>query len=280
MGSDVASSRPYQPGDDVDTIDWNASARLSSARGTDEFIVRERFAEEAPCVVILCDRRPEMALYPQGLPWLSKPTVMLEAGRQIADSTAKSRGARRLPRLRQRRARAVLAAAAQPAGLLARQGEPPALARVQGAEGQPHAGVSPSRSTRGARCPRKLRLRPVRLPRAAGTGDVGDRARAALGDRARDHPGPDLGAELPTRVLGGRPACRSAHGWREGGPAQPARRVHGARARTRIASRACSRSCAVRARAAAPGDHRPERDLQALHDLGRASPCTRRERSV
>ena len=27
-GSDVAGSRPYQPGDDVDTIDWNASARL------------------------------------------------------------------------------------------------------------------------------------------------------------------------------------------------------------------------------------------------------------
>jgi hypothetical protein len=91
-GSDVASSRPYRPGDSVSTIDWNASARLSSARDTDEFIVRERFAEEAPRVVILCDRRPEMALYPESLPWLSKPTVMLEAGRQIADSAAKARG--------------------------------------------------------------------------------------------------------------------------------------------------------------------------------------------
>ena len=92
MGSDVASSRPYHPGDSVSTIDWNASARLSSAKDTDEFIVRERFAEEAPRVVILCDRRPEMALYPDSLPWLSKPTVMLEAGRQIADSAAKARG--------------------------------------------------------------------------------------------------------------------------------------------------------------------------------------------
>src|SRR5688500_12784992 len=91
-GSDVASSRPYRPGDDVDTMDWNASARLSSAKGTDEFIVRERFAEEAPRVVIVCDRRPEMSLYPPGLPWLSKPTVMLEAGRMIADSAAKARG--------------------------------------------------------------------------------------------------------------------------------------------------------------------------------------------
>jgi uncharacterized protein (DUF58 family) len=92
MGSDVASSRPYQPGDDVHSIDWNASARLSSALGRDEFIVREHFAEEAPRVVIVCDRRPGMALYPPSLPWLSKPDVMAEVGRQIADSTAKARG--------------------------------------------------------------------------------------------------------------------------------------------------------------------------------------------
>jgi hypothetical protein len=91
-GSDVASSRPYQPGDDVDAIDWAASAKLSSAHGTDEFIIRERYAEEAPRVVLLCDRRPAMALYPSGYPWLSKPRVMLEAGSMIADSTARARG--------------------------------------------------------------------------------------------------------------------------------------------------------------------------------------------
>jgi hypothetical protein len=91
-GSDVASSRQYQPGDDVDAIDWAASAKLSAAHGTDEFIVRERYAEEAPRVVLVCDRRPAMALYPEGYPWLSKPTVMLEAGSMIADSTAKARG--------------------------------------------------------------------------------------------------------------------------------------------------------------------------------------------
>jgi hypothetical protein len=91
-GSDVASSRPYQPGDDVDAIDWAASAKLSSAHGTDEFIIRERYAEEAPRVVLVCDRRPAMALYPAGYPWLSKPQVMLEAGSMIADSTAKARG--------------------------------------------------------------------------------------------------------------------------------------------------------------------------------------------
>jgi hypothetical protein len=91
-GSDVASSRPYEVGDDVDAIDWAASAKLSAARGTDEFIVRERYAEEAPRVVIVCDRRPAMELYPPGLPWLSKPKAMFEAGAMIADSTAKARG--------------------------------------------------------------------------------------------------------------------------------------------------------------------------------------------
>ena len=91
-GSDVASSRPYQPGDDVDTIDWGASARLSSARGSDEFVVRERYAEEAPRVVIVADRRPAMSLYPPGLPWLSKPDAMVAAGMLIADSAAKARG--------------------------------------------------------------------------------------------------------------------------------------------------------------------------------------------
>jgi Protein of unknown function DUF58 len=91
-GSDVASSRPYQPGDDVDTIDWAASARLSSAHGADEFVVRERYAEEAPRVVIVADRRPAMSLYPPGLPWLSKPDAMVAAGMLIADSAAKARG--------------------------------------------------------------------------------------------------------------------------------------------------------------------------------------------
>jgi uncharacterized protein (DUF58 family) len=75
-GTDVAGSRPYRPGDDMDSIDWAASARLSTARGSDEFVVRERFAEEAPKIVIVCDRRPEMACYGPPLPWLDKPLAM------------------------------------------------------------------------------------------------------------------------------------------------------------------------------------------------------------
>jgi uncharacterized protein (DUF58 family) len=91
-GSDVAGSRVYRPGDDIDNIDWAASARLSAARGTDEFIVRERFAEEAPRVVIVADRRPEMSLFPSWLPWLSKPQVVRTAALMIADSTIAARG--------------------------------------------------------------------------------------------------------------------------------------------------------------------------------------------
>ena len=75
-GTDVAGSRPYRPGDDIDSIDWAASARLSTARGGDEFVVRERFAEEAPKIVIVCDRRPEMSAFGPPLPWLDKPHAM------------------------------------------------------------------------------------------------------------------------------------------------------------------------------------------------------------
>jgi uncharacterized protein (DUF58 family) len=87
-GSDIAGSRPYQAGDDVHAIDWAASARLSSARQTDEFIVREHYADEAPRVVIVCDRRPEMSFFPPPLPWVDKAEAMRQAARTIMESAA------------------------------------------------------------------------------------------------------------------------------------------------------------------------------------------------
>jgi uncharacterized protein (DUF58 family) len=89
--ADVASSRPYRPGDHFRTIDWKSSARLSSARRSDEFIVRERFAEEMPAVVIVVDRRPAMALYPSELPWLHKPTAVLAAAQVLVASALNQR---------------------------------------------------------------------------------------------------------------------------------------------------------------------------------------------
>ena len=91
IGSDVAGSRPYRPGDDIDAIDWNASARLSLARGGDEFIVREFYAEESPRVVALCDRRPAMSLFPPGLPWLCKPEAAAHSLKLISDSALAAR---------------------------------------------------------------------------------------------------------------------------------------------------------------------------------------------
>jgi uncharacterized protein (DUF58 family) len=79
IGSDVASSREYRPGDDVGWMDWAASAKLSAARGADEFIVRERFADEAPRVVAVCDRTPSMSIAASAVRSLDKPRAILTA---------------------------------------------------------------------------------------------------------------------------------------------------------------------------------------------------------
>jgi uncharacterized protein (DUF58 family) len=92
IGSDVAGARQYRPGDDIDTIDWAASAKLSAARGTDEFIVREHYADESPRVVSLCDRRAAMRGMPPEWGWLSKPLAMHNAVRLVADSAIAARG--------------------------------------------------------------------------------------------------------------------------------------------------------------------------------------------
>ncbi|HWQ24478.1 MAG TPA: DUF58 domain-containing protein [Gaiellaceae bacterium] len=91
-GSDVAGSRPYRPGDDLDAIDWAATARLSTAREQDEFVVRERFAEEAPRIVIVCDRRPQMAHYAPPLPWLDKALALRHAVELILASAGAAGG--------------------------------------------------------------------------------------------------------------------------------------------------------------------------------------------
>lgn len=87
-GTDVASTRPYRRGDAVRLVDWAASARLSSARGSDEFVVRDHFAEDAVRVVVILDRSPSMALCAPGLPWLRKPDALRAATAAIVASTA------------------------------------------------------------------------------------------------------------------------------------------------------------------------------------------------
>jgi uncharacterized protein (DUF58 family) len=91
-GTDVAGTRPYLPGDDVRRIDWAGSARLSAAHGSDEFLVREWYAEEAPFVVIVCDRRPQMRLCPADLPWLHKHEAVRVCAELIGASAVAARG--------------------------------------------------------------------------------------------------------------------------------------------------------------------------------------------
>jgi hypothetical protein len=91
VGSDTASTREYHPGDDVGWMDWAASARLSAARGTDEFIVRERFADEAPRVVVLVDRRASMSIEASPMRRLDKPRALLTALDLIGQSAVAAR---------------------------------------------------------------------------------------------------------------------------------------------------------------------------------------------
>lgn len=90
-GSEVIGTRAYRPGDPVSTIDWRATARVSSASGRDEFVVRERRAEDAPRVALVLDRRPAMELYPPGLPWLCKRDALREVAGIVVESAAAAR---------------------------------------------------------------------------------------------------------------------------------------------------------------------------------------------
>ncbi len=87
-GSDIASTRAYRRGDAIKLVDWAASARLSTARGSDEFVVRDHYAEDAVRVVIVLDRGPSMALCSEGLPWLRKPDAVKVVGSAIVASAA------------------------------------------------------------------------------------------------------------------------------------------------------------------------------------------------
>ena len=92
IGDEVAGTRPYRPGDLIAHIHWAASAKLSEARGTDEFVVREFFAEQAPRVALIHDRRPGMAIHAPPSPWLDKRAAADTAGRLIEASTAAELG--------------------------------------------------------------------------------------------------------------------------------------------------------------------------------------------
>lgn len=92
QGDEAVGSRPYRPGDHLAWIDWAASARLSAARGMDEFVVREYLAQEAPRAAIVVDRRPSLGLFGPESPWLDKPAAVLAAAEAIAASAVAALG--------------------------------------------------------------------------------------------------------------------------------------------------------------------------------------------
>ena len=91
-GSDVAGSRPYRPGDDIDTIDWDASARLSAARAPTSSSCASASPTRRRASSWSAIAGPEMSLFPDWLPWLSKPEAVRTATLMIADSTIAARG--------------------------------------------------------------------------------------------------------------------------------------------------------------------------------------------
>jgi uncharacterized protein (DUF58 family) len=91
QGSELVGHHRYEPGDPVAEIDWFASARLTATSGADTFVVRHHAADEAPRVAIVVDRRPEMGLYRDPLPWLHKHVVLQEAVTTIATSAEAAR---------------------------------------------------------------------------------------------------------------------------------------------------------------------------------------------
>jgi uncharacterized protein (DUF58 family) len=91
-GHEAAGSRSYRPGDRISWVDWAASARLSAARGGDELVVREFFAERAPRATIVCDRRPSLGIYGAPLPWLDKPAAIAGIVELVAASARAAHG--------------------------------------------------------------------------------------------------------------------------------------------------------------------------------------------
>jgi uncharacterized protein (DUF58 family) len=89
--TDVVGARPYVPGDDIRSIDWAASARISAASGLEQLVVREFHSEEAPTVAVAIDGSPSMQRFAPPLPWLHKPAAVATCVRTLALAAAAGR---------------------------------------------------------------------------------------------------------------------------------------------------------------------------------------------
>ena len=266
-GNEIASSRPYRRGDAIRLVDWAASARLSTARGTDEFVVRDHFAEDAVRIVVVADRSPSMALFPDWLPWLDKPAAVREAVRMIIASGAATNaliGSAEVGGPAPRSFRC---------GVIGRSGgRSSSASRAARADGPPDSldrALELLSRTAPHRPRRNVRLRPLRLPPAAEPGSVDRRARGRLGRRSRRRPGSRLGALVPGRLGRHASAREPRRRCAVTRPAQPQGDACATRAQ-RAARRPAGRR-APRARARPGHDHeqRQERRARRVPRAGR-----------
>ena len=99
---------------------------MSAARGIDEFVVRDHFAEDAVRIVVVVDRSRSMALFPDWLPWLDKQAAVREVGRMIVASGAVTNALIGFAAVDGREARVVPAGAIGPSGAQSSSGSRPA----------------------------------------------------------------------------------------------------------------------------------------------------------
>ena len=165
LGSDVAGSRPYRPGDDIDTIDWAASARLSTARGSRR-VRRARALRGGGAAGSSSSATGDrsMSLFARRLPWLDKPRAM----RSVVELILASAGAAGRASSATSTTRTASAYWRQPKGerkLIELRDQ-----RLWSSEfdGPPtgSSGRSTSRVASARRDARHVRLRPLRLPPA------------------------------------------------------------------------------------------------------------------
>ena len=269
-GTEIASSRPYRRGDAIRLVDWAASARLSTARGTDEFIVRDHFAEDAVRIVVVADLSPSMALFPDWLPWLDKRAAVHVACRMIVASGAATNaligfagagahGARSVP---PRRDRGHWRAIEQRLATGVPDGPPDSLDRAL-----------ELLSRIGPVCAAgNVRLRPLRLPAAAEPDSADRRSYGGLGRHSRRRPGSGLGAVVPGSS-GCHASSRRPRRWHTLARAAQPRQRH-ARAGSSTSSARSPRPGSARLRARSGDDHeqRPAGGPRRVPRVGRTSP--------
>ena len=177
----AAAAEPTSPargrtcrGDPISTIDWRASARLSTARARRRVRRPRALRRGGAARRRARDRRPSMGALPRRSPWLSKPAVVRAADRgDRPERRGRRPRRRRVPRLRRRaptrggepfwlapQRRAPLAS-----GSRAHDATAPATTRPTTALAQ--ALDVPRRASASSLCAGHVRLRHLRLPRAA-----------------------------------------------------------------------------------------------------------------